>query len=852
MKQTREKSNALRWLLRLSVGVIVALSCLSNLGIRDASAVASAPDQACRLVDVVFARGSGEEIGKSPTSNTFNEKFSEGFKALTGTNDFNFYELGSQSIKGHQYPAIPVGADHPINTAGAFISAGESNAYGESVDKGVDELTAYIKSRIDKCGSSQLIVLAGYSQGAQVIGETYFSALTTTERSHVVFNSLFGDPKLYLPEGESGWHKQSSGDWFNSYYALACSGDMNGSKESYYSQWRREVPDCNTDNGSLGARKPYLPSGFTGSTELWCSDDDFVCGSSKWVGTTSGHMTYHNSAVGEGVRESLERLATRLPSTTDVDVDAMKKIFLPLRAGSTGLDVVFLIDSTGSMSGSIEDAKAFAATFSATIQSLNGRVALVEYRDAGDEFTARMLSGLDEDVTDFQNKLAGIEADGGGDEPEAALHALSTAFTDLEWRNGATKAAVVLTDAGFHDPDDVDGSTVESVAQQSLSIDPVNVYPVVPSWAMDDYKVLAEKTSGQVIENAGDAEVALNEALTKIATRPVVLLPLNAYYIPVDGTAHFDASGSYSVDSAITRWDWDFDGDGEFEIENGTAQESHQYTVQGDFNMQLRVTDAAGGISSHSVPVHVGTINGREGEPKPATSVNVLGDGTNATLSWTADEELIGGQWWVTVNGIVVGSVSADARQVGISDLDRSSDIEIGVRPVSAEGVAGKGNVTYLDAERPATIVISASKVNPGDKLTVSGENFPKDSEGSVTLHSKPVVLDAIATDVSGAFEKVVTIPKDTDQGDHQIIVKVNDLEVSTPLKVEQKSQSDQPQPKQSQSPDPSLQPKKHSWESKQPLARTGASIAASVAACLMLAALATAVIAASRKRRRM
>ncbi len=52
------------------------------------------------------------------------------------------------------------------------------------------------------------------------------------------------------------------------------------------------------------------------------------------------------------------------------------------------------------------------------------------------------------------------------------MHALTTTFNGLTWRPGATKAAIVLTDADYHDPDLVDGSTSASVAKRSLEIDP--------------------------------------------------------------------------------------------------------------------------------------------------------------------------------------------------------------------------------------------------------------------------------------------------------------------------------------------------------------------------------------------
>lgn len=778
----------------------VFLGASTGAVIGNEAVYASPRDNSCATVEVVFARGSGQKLFIEKEVKAFEANLNKGIAAFDGAT-INFFELGQEDIPGVSYPAVPVSGswDAYMNAGDAWFSNGEDVTltseeywkYGKSVDTGVKELAEYIDDRIDKCeaeGNTPRFILAGYSQGAQVIGETYVKKLTDSQRKYVVFNALFGDPKLYLPEGESRWHKEKEGDLLPGHYALACKGDWSGPKESHYSPYRRDVPDCDTDNGSLGARKPYLPSGWETSSGLWCNDDDFVCGSDKRLWVSDGHMTYSEKAVPDAAEESLTRLCAAIKEDGGTCSDSeLKKLFLPVRAGTTGLDVVFLIDSTSSMTEDIEDAKRFAEGFSKTIKALNGRVALVEYRDAGDEFTARILSGLNGDVSDFQTKLDAIRVDGGGDSPEAVLHALSAAFEGLEWRNGATKAAVILTDAGFHNPDVVDSSTIASIAKRSLEIDPVNVYPVVPTSFASRYEELAEMTSGQVIENTGDAEEALNKALTKIATRPVVQLPLNAYYAPVGETVYFDASSSYSVDSEITRWDWDFDGDGVYEVEDGTSQEKFTYSVAGDFNIQVRATDANDGIASHSVPVHIGTITGTEGQPAPVTEVTVTGNGTEATVSWTTEEQPTGG-WGISVNGVHIGGYVADARQATITDLDRSSEIEFGVTPISADDVIGQTRVAYLAADvKEASLVLSSDSIEQGGSLNVSGANLTADAGVEIWLHSDPVKLATVTTSDTGSFDQSVTIPKDATTGAHKIVVKYGDKELSADLTVTKK-----------------------------------------------------------------
>lgn len=427
-------------------------------------------------------------------------------------------------------------------------------------------------------------MLGGYSQGAQVVGETYVEKLSDSLRGRIACQALFGDPKLWLPEGDG-------------LVPPRCIG-LGGT-----SSWRFDVPDCGVGRGSLDSRIPYLPEGFISTTGLSCATHDFVCGSSSLPWDAEGHGTYANE--GSSIDKAAVEIAKRLKPL--LNADGINDTVTMPGAGTAGLDVVFLIDSTGSMGWQIESAKAFAADMADSIKASRGRVALIEYKDAGDVFTARILSGLQEDTTEFNTQLATVYASGGGDTPEAALHALMTTLNGLEWRNGATKAAVLLTDAGYHDPDRVDGSTLVGVAQRALEIDPVNVYPVVPSYMTGFYEPLAQATTGQVIVNEGDTKAALTTALTRLQARPVALLAHPAYWAPVGQEITFDASTSYSPGSTIVKYDWDFNGDGTYEETGTTPVSRRAYAAAADVFMQVLMTDANGLVSNASAAVHIGS-----------------------------------------------------------------------------------------------------------------------------------------------------------------------------------------------------------------------------------------------------
>lgn len=682
-----------------------------------AASTASALTQPCAPVEVVFARGSGQTAG-DPTGSysRFRESLS---RRITAPMTANFYELGSESINGlPPYPAVAVngGWDGLTNASGAWFSGGEAFTYGDSVNDGTVELSAYLAQRTVDCPTSAF-VLGGYSQGAQVVGQAYTHHLSDTVRSRVVFSALFGDPKLYLPEGERNWHRDGL---IPSYYAEACR-DLEGSR----SQWRRTVPNCETDGGSLLARQPYLPAGYEDRTGLWCADHDYVCGSSKKVWDTDGHGTYFNE--GGDVEDATQEIAERLASFFPDEADAFDTRVILLKAGTTGLDVVFIIDSTGSMSRAITGAKQFASTMAGSIEALNGRVALVEYRDAGDAFTARIHSRLQSDTTEFTSKLATITAAGGGDWPEATLHALMTAFNGLEWRPGATKAAVVLTDAPFHNPDRVDGSTIESVAARSLEIDPVNVYPVVLSGSEGYYKELADRTSGQVIVSDANAGAALQTALTKISDRPVPLLTQTFYEAPVGEPVAFDASPSYSTSSTIVNWEWDFNGDGLYEQETTEPRTTHTFDAPMTGMMQARATDANGLIANISAPVKIGNLDG-DSRPVAPTSLSFVRAGDAVTVNWTGDDAGVD-RWAVLVDGVPEAGHDATARTITIEGFGRRRAADISVVGVMEDGTVG----------HPKT-----AKLAPAPTFEASLDIMPGSSTNPVNLGKKGLIPVAV------------------------------------------------------------------------------------------------------------
>lgn len=117
------------------------------------------------------------------------------------------------------------------------------------------------------------------------------------------------------------------------------------------------------------------------------------------------------------------------------------------RRAGTPLDLVFLVDATGSMGDEIDKLRSSMQSMAERIGQLQGGVdlcfGLVAYRDTGDEFLTRSWS-LTQDLPAFQRVLGGLRANGGGDEPEALNEALDRAVHHMDWRGARTSRLVVL------------------------------------------------------------------------------------------------------------------------------------------------------------------------------------------------------------------------------------------------------------------------------------------------------------------------------------------------------------------------------------------------------------------------
>ena len=111
------------------------------------------------------------------------------------------------------------------------------------------------------------------------------------------------------------------------------------------------------------------------------------------------------------------------------------------------VEVAFVLDTTGSMSGLLEGAKrkiwSIATTIADTHADADIRMGLVAYRDIGDDYVTQTFN-LTTDIQDLYANLLELKARGGGDWPESVNEALDVAINKLQWTAGDHTRRIVF------------------------------------------------------------------------------------------------------------------------------------------------------------------------------------------------------------------------------------------------------------------------------------------------------------------------------------------------------------------------------------------------------------------------
>ncbi len=124
--------------------------------------------------------------------------------------------------------------------------------------------------------------------------------------------------------------------------------------------------------------------------------------------------------------------ASLLTAHVQATVDTEK----PIEPKQAKIEVVFVLDTTGSMGGLIEGAKqkiwAIANAMATAKPTPEIKMGLVGYRDRGDAYVTKRTD-LTADLDKVYAELMAFQAGGGGDSPESVNQALNEAVAAIQW-----------------------------------------------------------------------------------------------------------------------------------------------------------------------------------------------------------------------------------------------------------------------------------------------------------------------------------------------------------------------------------------------------------------------------------
>lgn len=190
------------------------------------------------------------------------------------------------------------------------------------------------------------------------------------------------------------------------------------------------------------------------------------------------------------------------------------------------IEVVFVLDTTGSMSGLIHAAKekiwSIASTMASAQTAPDIKMGLVAYRDRGDAYITQSVA-LSSDLDSMYASLIDFQADGGGDMPESVNQALYDAVHKMAWSQDQQtyKVIFLVGDAPAHMDyqDDVKyPETIAAAQKNGIIINTIQAGQDSATTA--NWKQLASLGNGSYfqVEQAGNAVAIATPFDKKMAT----------------------------------------------------------------------------------------------------------------------------------------------------------------------------------------------------------------------------------------------------------------------------------------------------------------------------------------------
>jgi hypothetical protein len=660
---------------------VVLLAVVASVLLPDA-ALADRNPRDCKPYVFLGARGSGEpsplnspgrpDVGRFGLAGVGNTLAPEYRKLIELLNDpqrkivearYVPYEaFGALNWKPFKSDLFGLVIGRDLVSAGAGVIASRAVRYHQSVSEGTDRLVDELENLARFCPRSTRIVLAGYSQGAHVVGNALQRAGRQV-RERVLGVSLFGDP-LFNP-------------------LASAAGDFDTSR-----------------NGLLGSRGRYPPD-LRDRIQSWCYAGDWICqGVEDFTAVLAAKNTHASYGSSAAILEAL-RIFQLIRHN-----EAGKGGTVPgaPSPASRPVDVSFVVDSTGSMFSAIESVKdnlqLVRDRLAARATSLT--TALVDYKDEPVEesdYQSRLVSPLTEDAASFAQAVDGLEAKGGGDYPESVFAGISTGLS-VSWRPGAAKILLLVGDAPPKDPEPLTGLTERAITDSALRV-PASIYTLTvgdDETTRESFSRLASSTSGQTydVEDPSAAVASILAAIDFHASVPTASIGTSgsgahasrlSRDAGVGEPLRFSTASSESPLGEALTFTWDF-GDGTV-LSTRNRVVTHAWGAPFSGDVRVTVSDESGRSAQALRSVR---IEGKGlAKPSRLDPPRVRIAGRTALVSWKAPVRGRASYYELLSNRRLVGAIDAPAKRkarirLRVQGLGTGKEVRFTVRAVDRLG----------------------------------------------------------------------------------------------------------------------------------------------------------------------
>ena len=267
---------------------------------------------------------------------------------------------------------------------------------------------------------------------------------------------------------------------------------------------------------------------------------------------------YHPYFMTNDNGERYEGAYSGLLNANDAVENAIKTVDTPVKKvlkteTEDGLDLCFVVDTTGSMGDDIQNAK---ENMEGILEHLadktdNYRVALIDYRDfddrskASEDYPFKIQLNFTNDNETITNTIQSLDLGNGGDNEETVYSALMAAV-GLDWRSNAKKVIIIMGDAAPLDPEPYTEYTYADVLVALFAADInldlghsdkrvvdvfdtslINVFSIgtnASADAADFFEKISASTGGSYagVENASEVSDAIIDSIEKIEVTKTV------------------------------------------------------------------------------------------------------------------------------------------------------------------------------------------------------------------------------------------------------------------------------------------------------------------------------------------